>query len=70
MLSVGEESGALDEILAKTSDFYDMEADDAIQKLVTMLEPLMIVILGGIVGTVVIGIMAPIYGMYGNAENI
>lgn len=66
MINVGEESGALDNILEKTSEFYDMEADDAIQKLVTMLEPMMIVILGIIVGTVVIGIMAPIYGMYGN----
>lgn len=66
MLSVGEESGALDDILEKTSDFYDIEADDAIQKMVTMLEPIMIVILGIVIGVVVIGIMAPIYGMYQN----
>lgn len=68
MISVGEESGALDEVLSKTSDFYDLEADDAIQKMVTLLEPLMIVGLGLIVGVVVIGIMAPIYGMYDNIQ--
>lgn len=66
MISVGEESGALDDILAKTADFYDLEADDAIQKMMTMMEPLMIVVLGGLVGAVVIGIMMPIYGMYSN----
>lgn len=66
MLNVGEESGALDEILEKTSDFYDQEADDAIGKLVAMMEPAMIIVLGGLVGLIAIGIMAPIFGMYQN----
>lgn len=66
MINVGEESGALDEILEKTADFYDIEADNAIQKMVTLLEPLMIVILGAVVGTVIIGIMLPVFGMYQN----
>jgi type IV pilus assembly protein PilC len=66
MLNVGEESGALDEILEKTSDFYDQEADDAIGKLVALMEPGMIVILGGVVGLVAVGLMAPIFGMYDN----
>ena len=66
MVSVGEESGALDEILEKTADFYEAEADNAIQKMVSLLEPVMILGLGIIVGIVVVGIMAPIYGMYDN----
>jgi type IV pilus assembly protein PilC len=66
MINVGEESGALDDILAKTADFYDVEADNAIQKMVSLLEPLMIVILGAVVGTVIIGIMLPVFGMYEN----
>jgi type IV pilus assembly protein PilC len=66
MINVGEESGALDEILSKTADFYDVEADNAIQKMVSMLEPLMIVVLGAVVGTVIIGIMLPVFGMYEN----
>jgi type IV pilus assembly protein PilC len=66
MINVGEESGDLDGILEKTADFYDVEADDAIQKLVSLLEPLMIVIMGGLIGTVIIGIMMPVFGMYEN----
>jgi type IV pilus assembly protein PilC len=66
MINVGEESGALDEILEKTADFYDLESDDAIQKMVSLLEPVMIVVLGGVVGTVIIGIMLPVFGMYEN----
>lgn len=66
MINVGEESGALDEILSKTADFYDIQADDAVQKMVTLLEPLMIVIMGGVIGTVIIGIMMPVFGMYQN----
>jgi type IV pilus assembly protein PilC len=66
MINVGEESGALDEILEKTADFYYLESDDAIQKMVSLLEPVMIVVLGGVVGTVIIGIMLPVFGMYEN----
>lgn len=66
MINVGEESGALDEILEKTADFYDVEADNAIQKMVSLLEPVMILALGGMVGVVIIGIMMPVFGMYEN----
>ncbi|MBO5560344.1 MAG: type II secretion system F family protein [Firmicutes bacterium] len=69
MVSVGEESGSLDEVLEKTADFYETEADDAIQKLVSMLEPIMILVMGGLVGTVIIGIMMPMFGMYGQVES-
>ncbi len=69
MVSVGEESGSLDDVLGKTADFYEMEADDAIQKLVSILEPVMILIMGGLIGTVILGIMMPLFGMYGNVES-
>lgn len=69
MISVGEESGSLEDVLAKTADFYDLEADDAIQKLVSLLEPVMILVMGGLIGTVIIGIMMPMFGMYANVEN-
>jgi len=69
MVSVGEESGSLDEVLEKTADFYETEADDAIQKLVSMLEPIMILVMGGLVGTVIIGIMMPMFGMYSQVES-
>lgn len=66
MIKVGEESGELDTILEKTSDFYDEEADAAIQKMVALMEPLMIAVLGGIVGLVVVSILGPIYSGYSN----
>lgn len=69
MVSVGEESGSLDEVLEKTAAFYETEADDAIQKMVSILEPVMILIMGGVVGTVIIGIMMPMFGMYSQVEN-
>jgi type IV pilus assembly protein PilC len=69
MISVGEESGSLDDVLEKTADFYDLEADDAIQKMVAMMEPVLIVVMGGLIGTVIIGIMMPMFGMYSNVES-
>lgn len=66
MLFVGEESGDLDGILAKTADYYEEESDAAITKLVSMIEPLMICFLGVIVGLVV----ASIYPMLTNAQNV
>lgn len=64
MLSIGEESGTLDEILNKTSAFYDEEAETAIQRLVSLIEPVMIVVLALIVGFIVISIILPIYSIY------
>ncbi len=66
MIKIGEESGALDEILNKTADFYDEELDNEIQAATSLLEPIMIVIMGIIVGFIIIAIVTPIFGMYGN----
>lgn len=69
MLSIGEESGNLDEILAKTSAFYDEESDTAIQKLVALIEPLLIVFLAVVVGFIIISIMLPIFTIYNSVGN-
>lgn len=63
MITIGEEAGSLDEVLAKTSSFYDDESDAAISKLVGLLEPLMIVVMAFIIGFIVVSIMMPMYGM-------
>lgn len=63
MISIGEESGTLDDVLNKTATFYDEEADAAVSKLVGMLEPLMIIIMALIVGFIVVSIIMPMYGM-------
>lgn len=68
MVNIGEESGTLDEILAKTATFYDEEADAAISKTISMLEPLMIVIMALCVGFIVISIITPVYSMMNNIK--
>jgi type IV pilus assembly protein PilC len=65
MVLVGEESGSLDTILAKTADYYDEESDTAITQLVSMMEPMLIIFLGGAVAVVLAGIFPLIYGSMG-----
>lgn len=61
MVAVGEETGKLDDMLSKVADFYDMEVENAVEALTSMLEPIMVVGIGGIVGSVVIGMYLPIF---------
>ena len=68
IIFVGEESGTLDTILSKAADFYEEEADTAIGKLVSMLEPLMIIIMGIAIGLVLAAIFPMLYGGMMNAQ--
>jgi type IV pilus assembly protein PilC len=61
MIDVGEETGRLSEMLSKVSDFYDKEVENAVKALTSLIEPALIVVLGGIVGFIAISIMAPIF---------
>ncbi len=61
MLDIGEESGRLSEMMVKIADFYEQEVDSAIKGLTSMIEPLLIVFLGGIVGFIAISIMMPMF---------
>jgi len=63
MISVGENTGALDQMLAKIADFYDDEVDAAVSALTALLEPLMIVFLGVVVGGIVVAMYLPIFRM-------
>jgi type IV pilus assembly protein PilC len=63
MISVGETTGALDTMLAKIADFYEEEVDTAVAGLLTLLEPVMIAFLGGIVGGIVIAMYLPIFDL-------
>ena len=69
IIYVGEEAGALDEILTKTSDYYEEESESAVQRLVSMLEPCLIIFLGIIIGLVVAGIYPALYGAFDAVEN-
>ena len=63
MIGVGEATGALDTMLSKIADFYEEEVDTAVAGLLTLLEPLMIAFLGGVVGGIVIAMYLPIFGL-------
>jgi type IV pilus assembly protein PilC len=60
MLAVGEETGQIDTILVKIADFYDEEVDTVIDSLSSILEPIMIIVLGAIVGVIAASVMGPI----------
>lgn len=64
MISIGEETGTLDEMLSKTSQFYDEEVDTLVASLTSLIEPIIIVVLAVIVGFIVISIMLPIFSIY------
>ena len=69
IIYVGEESGALDDILEKTADFYEEEADAAVTRLVGLMEPLMIIFMGGAIGLILAAIFPLLYGGIGEMEN-
>lgn len=63
MVGIGEESGNLDDMLERTADYYDAEMQSAIDALVTMMEPLMVVLMGVVIGTIVIAMYLPMFDM-------
>lgn len=65
MIGVGEATGAMDQMLSKVADFYDDEVDVAVAGLTSMIEPLMMVFLGGVVGGFLIAMYLPIFGLAG-----
>ena len=66
MISVGEQTGAMDSMLNKVADFYDEEVDVAVEALTSMLEPMMMVFLGTVVGGLVIAMYLPVFKLAGN----
>ncbi len=63
MVSIGEESGALDGMLGKVADFFEQEVDDAVEALSSLMEPLIMVVLGTLIGGMVIAMYLPIFKM-------
>lgn len=68
MIGIGEESGTIEHMLEKCADYYDDEVENAIQKMVTMMEPLMIIIMGAVVGFIVVSMLLPIITLYGTIQ--
>ncbi|PIC67870.1 type II secretion system protein F [Sporosarcina sp. P21c] len=70
MIAIGEETGSLDSMLAKVADFYEKEVEAATDRLKALIEPLMIVFLAAVVGTIVLAIMLPMFSMFEQIDNL
>jgi type IV pilus assembly protein PilC len=68
MIGVGEQTGALDAMLNKIADFYEEETDVAVASMTSMLEPIMMVGIGGMVGVVLVSMYLPIFELAGNIK--
>ncbi len=63
MISTGEETGDLDKLLSKTAEFYDKIIDSVIDKLTSLIEPMLIILMAGVVGSIIIVIYLPIFNL-------
>ena len=70
MIAIGEQTGSLDAMLAKVADFYEKEVEAATDRLKALIEPIMIVLLAGLVGTIVLAIMMPMFEMFNNIDGM
>jgi type IV pilus assembly protein PilC len=68
MMAVGESTGALDHMLEKVADFYEMEVETSVAGLTKLIEPLVLVVLGGTVGGILIAMYLPIFQLAGGVE--
>lgn len=66
MIAIGEETGSLDAMLGKVADFYEKEVENSTDQIKSLIEPLMIVVLAGLVGTIVTSIMVPMFEIFNN----
>ncbi|MGM0874436.1 MAG: type II secretion system F family protein [Bacillota bacterium] len=68
MIAIGEQTGSLDEMLGKVADFYEEEVENSTDRLKSLIEPLMIVLLAGIVGTIVVAIIVPMFNIFNQVQ--
>jgi type IV pilus assembly protein PilC len=68
MIAIGEETGSLDAMLGKVADFYEKEVETSTDQLKSLIEPLMIVVLAGLVGTIVTSIMIPLFDIFNHVN--
>jgi type IV pilus assembly protein PilC len=66
MISIGEQSGKIDEMMGKAAQVYEDELDEEIKSISTAIEPILMVVLAGVAGTLVAAILLPIYGLVNN----
>jgi len=64
MISIGEETGELDQMLMKVADFYEDEVEQAVKALTSIMEPIMILFLGGMVGSILLAMYLPMFKVF------
>jgi type IV pilus assembly protein PilC len=69
MIGVGEQTGAMDQMLQKIADFYEEEVDAAVSALTSLIEPVMMAFLGVVVGGLIIAMYLPIFKLAGNVQS-
>ena len=70
MMRIGEEAGNSEEMLSKLADYYDEEVEMAVQSLMALMEPAIILVLAGVVGVLIAAVMAPMLAMYQAMDNM
>ena len=70
MINIGEEAGTTEEMLEKLADYYDEEVEMATQSLMAAMEPMIIIVMAGIVGILIAAVMAPMMEMYTGLDNL
>ena len=70
MVAVGEETGSLSKMLIKISDFYDEEVDTTVAGLTSLMEPIMIVLLALLIGTIVVALFLPLIGIISGMQDM
>lgn len=70
MLKIGEQSGAMEEMMAKTADYFEKEVDNQVKSISTIIEPVLMVILGVVAFIIVAAVLLPIYGLANNSNSI
>jgi len=70
MLKIGEQSGAMEQMMAKTADYFEKEVDTQVKSISTIIEPVLMVILGGVAFIIVAAVLLPIYGLANSAGSL
>jgi type IV pilus assembly protein PilC len=68
MIGVGEQTGAMDQMLQKIADFYEDEVDVAVAAMTSLMEPIMMVFLGGLIGGLIVAMYLPVFELAGNID--
>ena len=70
MIRIGEESGSLEDMMAKVADYYEKEVDNEVKNISTIIEPVMMIMLGIVAFVIVAAVLLPIYGLAGQTDGI